>query len=257
MFRNVRRIYRLWIMALPLLLAPGAGLAQTTLSVVAGSAIAGGAGSLSIYITSTSGYAPSALEWTLNYSGSTFGSFKVQTGAAAVAAGKSVDCRFRWGSARCLVWGMNDNTIANGVVATVSFRVVARAPVSSAVQLAGLVATKPSGASINFTGSGATLAIASTNHISGLACSPSTLVPPASATCTVTLTSAPSTYVDIAIGVNSSSAKLTIPSIVTIAAGEVSVTFKLTAGAVSASTIAVIVATIGASSASFSLLLKP
>ncbi len=255
MFRNVCRIYRLWIIASLLIFGAGRGLAQTTLSVVAGSAIAGGDGSLSISVTSTSGYAPAAVEWTLGYSAATLGSLKFQTGAAATAAGKSMDCRFTPGSARCLVWGMNDKTIANGVVARLSFAVSSRATSSSPIGLTGVVATAATGAPIKTSGIGVTLKI--TSQISGLACSPSPLIGAGTATCTVKLTEAASTSVLVTLGLGPNSAKVTIPSSVTIPAGATDATFALEAVALPSSETAVIEATIGGSSASFSLLLKP
>ncbi len=256
-FQTVRRIENLWIMALPLILGPSAGLAQTALSIVPGSAIAGGAGSLSISINSTAGYAPAALEWTLTYSWSALTNLKVQTGAAATAASKSVVCTFASGSVRCLTWGLNDKTISNGVIATVTFSVSSHASVSTAAELTGLIAASSAGAAIKATGTGAVLPITSPNHISGLACTPSPLVTPGSAVCTVKFAAAASGSAIVALGLGTGSAKVTIPSSVTIPAGTASATFTLQAGAVSAATTAVIVATIGASTASLSLSLAP
>ncbi len=251
-------VERLRIMAFPLILGSSAAVAQTTLSVVPGSAIAGGTGSLNISIASTSGYTPAALEWTFAYSASTLGNIKVQAGAAATAAGKAVECVFSTGSVRCLTWGLNDKTISNGVVATLTFSVFPHVASSSAVQLTGLFATTSKAVFIKATGTGATLAIASPNRISGMTCTPSPLDTPGSATCTVKLAAPASSSVIVALGVSPSSAtKVTIPSSVTVPAGATSATFPLQAPAVSASTNAVVVATIGASSASLSLPLAP
>jgi len=257
MSRIWRGMERRWIIVLPLIIGPATAVAQTTLSVVPGSAIAGGTGSLSISIASTSGYAPAALEWTFVYSASTFGDITLEAGAAAAADGKTVACAYSTGSVRCIAWGLNNKTISNGVAATVSFAVSPQAAATSTVQLTGLVATTPKATPIAATGIGTTLTIASPNHISGLTCSPASLVTPASATCTLKFAAAASSSVVVAVGLNPNVAAVTIPSAVIVAAGTTSANFPLEADAVSAFTKAVIVATIGASSASVSVPLAP
>jgi hypothetical protein len=70
-------------------------------------------------------------------------------GAAATAAGKSVVC----GNGTCLVFGINTNVIAEGVIATVTLHVSADAVAGAApVGLTGLVASTPGGTSTPLSG---------------------------------------------------------------------------------------------------------
>ncbi len=256
-FRIGSTIVRLGIAALPLILGSGMGLAQSKISVVPGVAVAGGPGSLSVSLASISGTAPAALEWTLNYSTTVLGSLKLTAGAATTAAGKSLSCAITSGAVRCLAWGLNEKTISTGVLATLSFGVSPHAPTSTPIGLTGVVATSAAAAALSSTGTGATLTIGSPNQISALTCTPSPVVTPATATCTVKFSAAATSPALVALGLGASSAKVTIPSSVTVPTGATSVNFALQAAAVTVASKAIVVATIGASTASLSLTLNP
>ena len=92
------------------LLTQGAILAQVTVKVASGSAIAGAAASLNISLTSSSGTAPAAVEWTLDYSSSDLTGMTLAAGSAATSAGKSLSCTSTTGSARCIVSGRRRRT---------------------------------------------------------------------------------------------------------------------------------------------------
>lgn len=76
--------------------------------------------------------------------------------------------------------------------------------------------------------------------LSSLLCTPSTLGPSASATCTVTMSAAVSA--STAVSLSDNSAALTVPASVSIAAGQASATFSATAGALTADSSAVVTA---------------
>src|SRR5262244_159851 len=94
-----------------LVLTVPAALAQTAIKVVPGTAVDGGSGSFSIAITSTTGYAPASVEWTLGYTTTDLTNLKVTAGTAANSVGKLLSCVNGTGLVRCAVWGMNTKAI--------------------------------------------------------------------------------------------------------------------------------------------------
>jgi hypothetical protein len=123
------------VIALALLSSCG-GLAQgVTLNLSSASGTPGTTVSLNITLFS-SGTQPAAVHWTLNYSSVDFISATVSAGAAATAASKQITCNNSTGSSTCVLWGVNSNTISNGVVATVALPIsAATLNTSSSVQL--------------------------------------------------------------------------------------------------------------------------
>ena len=115
-------------------------------------------------------------------------------------------------------------------------------------------------ASLN--GSSATVSIplspaAGAPVLKALACSPSSIVTPADANCSVTLVAAAASAATVSLQLGTNSAKVTIPASVTVPAGASKVTFTLVAGAVAAPSTAVLVASLNGSSETLSIPLLP
>ncbi len=160
------------------LLFPLAALAQgDTLTLSQGSA-GSGMVSLNVILTSASGQQPAGLQWTVSYSGTDFTAIQVTAGPAAVAAGKSVTCSGTPAAYLCVVLGLNDNTIANGVLAVISLVVAPNTTdTSSMVQLENPVAASTSATSIPITATGISVPITPATGGSGTPPSASLFVP--------------------------------------------------------------------------------
>src|SRR6476620_11531991 len=104
---------------LTLVLLSGGCLGQSaTLSLSSASTMAGSTVTIPLSLNAT-GVQPAALQWTLDYSSSDIASISVSAGPVAVDASKSIQCLPTAASTICLLTGVNTNTIANGIVATV------------------------------------------------------------------------------------------------------------------------------------------
>src|SRR3954451_17028312 len=75
---------------------------------------------LTLSLTSQPGSEPAALEWTMGYSPSMVTNLAVSTGPALTAAGKTVACSGASTGYTCVASGLNANSIANGVIATLA-----------------------------------------------------------------------------------------------------------------------------------------
>jgi hypothetical protein len=183
----------------------------------------------------------------------------VQAGAAATAAGKSIACATSSNVTTCIITGVNQLTMANGVVANI---------------LATVSATTPSlGTTINFSNAlgvslagdgqgvspvpGATFQIAQAAPVtvSSLSCAPTSLLSGATATCTVTLSGAATIATPVSL--SSSNQVLSVPTSITIAAGGASGTFTATAGTITVAASSTITASIAGSSTTATIGLTP
>ena len=92
---------------------------------------------------------PSAVQWDVVYSTTDITAVVVAAGPTATAANKSVSCNSGTGSTRCVLWGLDSATIANGVLATVTVTLSGTTVnPSTSVQIANVVASAPDGTSI-------------------------------------------------------------------------------------------------------------
>ena len=133
--------------------------------------------------------------------------------------------------------------ISDGVVATVSVTLSGSNDVP--VTIGNSLGASLAGDAIAVTGTGGTVSVTAVTVISSLACSPGTLAPNASSTCTVILSGSGGGIV----GLSSSSTNLTVPASLTIPTGSVSGTFLATAKAFTADQTATVTATLNGSSA--------
>lgn len=242
-----------------LLLAVPGVFAQTAIKVVTGTAVAGGTGSATITITSPSAtYDPTDVQWTMTYSSGVLSGMTLTAGSALAAAGKSLSCASGTGQIKCIAWGLNTKPIPNGVLANATFRVSLDSPVSSStLGLVGTTAVSGTAKTVASTATGATLLIQPPPRISKLTCALASIITPTTTTCTVTLTIKAAEATKVSLGLGTNSAKVTIPSSVTVAAGAISAPFTVSAGLVAALSKALLVASLNGSSATFTLSLLP
>ncbi len=200
--------------------------------------------SLSLSATVTQ---PAALQWTVSYATKDFTALSFSLGTAASAAGKTISCNGGSGVATCVVYGINSNTIANGVVATLNFTLSGTTTdTSSVIQVSGGVGPSLGGSAIPTSVTGGTVTIQQSGPtLTGLSCTPDSVIPPAPSTCVATISSAVS-GTSIALGANSSS--VVIPSSVTVSSGTMA-TFQVATSSVTADTKVTITATLGTASA--------
>jgi hypothetical protein len=243
-------------------LAASAMAATPSLSLSGASGAPGSTVTLDVSLNSVGSPQPAAIQWDLTYSTSDLslvtGTY-YGTGAAGSGAGKAADCNsISAGDVRCIVSGIDTTAFGSGVVATLTFQIAAATTdTSTPVSLVSPAASDGNANALAITATGATVTITQpvAPFLSSLNCSPASVTPPTTSTCTVSLSGAvPSTT---AIGLSSSAAAATVQSSVNITAGLTSTTFTVSTSTVSSSTPAVITATLGSGSKNFTVTLTP
>jgi uncharacterized protein (TIGR03437 family) len=221
---------------------------QVTVSVSSGSSAPGGAVTLNVSVASV-GAASTSLEWTMNYPSSSITNVSVATGSAATAMGKSVTCGNSMGATTCIVFGVNQTTIADGVLAAATFNISAGATSSVPVQITNVIASTAAGQSISASGTGGTISVgAAAPSLSGISCSPATLGTAQTATCTATLTQPSASATTVAL--SSSTTLLNTPVSLAIPAAASGGTVTVAAGAIVTSQTAALTATLNGQSVS-------
>ena len=109
--------------------------------------------SLNLTLTSPTGNAPAAIQWTLTYPASAVTAFSATAGTALTSAGKTLTCVSGSGTYKCLATGMNTTVIPNGLVAVVSVTLAASAT-SASIGVTGIAGASPSGGTIALTSTG-------------------------------------------------------------------------------------------------------
>ena len=239
-----------------------------SLSLSSGSGAPGATVTLNVSLA-TNGTLPAAVQWDLLYSTSDLspgaGTFYA-TGAAATLAGKQATCGTPTsGDIRCVVAGFNSTAIANGVLATVTLQIApTTTSTSTQVTLSNLLASDGSSTPqlVPIASPGAaTITIAQSSGggppaLSTLSCTPGSLAPPGSATCTVSLTGAVSNSTVVKLS-SANALLVSVPASVTLTSGS-SKTFTAAApSAVSTITPVLLTASLGVNSRNFSLGLTP
>jgi len=240
-----------------LVTAAGCSFGQDTISLSSGYATVGSSVSLGLTLSIASGSGPAALEFTYAYSTSDFTSVSLVAGPAAMAAGKSVACNGSSGSYTCLVYGMNNTTLTNGIVATAIFTVspTTRSQ-SSSIQVINSMGAMLDASSVSVHATGGQVTISPQYTVTALTCAPVAITTPGSAICTVTA-SAPAPSQGLTVTTASSSSLVIIPSSVAIGAGATTATFTASAAAVAGKSTAVLSASLNGGSQSFTLTLAP
>ena len=203
---------------------------QAALTLSSSNANPGSSVSLNLSLTNTGGAAPAGLQWKLGYPAGTITNVAVSVGASGSAAGKSVSCFNSTGSTQCVLFGVDNTSVASGVVATVSLQVASGTTASSiSVPVSGAIATDATGSATPAIGSTGTITLQSqTSALSAISCNPTTIASPGSAACAVTLTGAAPTG-GLSVGLTSSDPVATVPASISIPAGASSVGFTASA----------------------------
>src|SRR5580658_1672250 len=116
------------------------------LSLSSGSGTPGESVVLNLSLNAT-GASPQSTEWTLNYSTTDFTSASFALGSDD--SDKSLSCSNGAGTATCLVWGLNSQSLPSNVVASVTLTLADSTPdTSSLIQLASGLSAGSTGASI-------------------------------------------------------------------------------------------------------------
>ena len=228
---------------------------STALTLGSGSGVQGGSVSLNLSMTVGSP-APAGVQWTVSYP-SAVTSISGTAGPALIAAGKTLNCAAASGKLTCLTSGMNSNTIASGVVATVVIQLSATSSTSVSLPLSNILAVSAAGVPVAATGTGVAVSVgaAAVPTVTGLSCG-ATVVSGGSASCTVTVSkAAPSGGTAVTITDNSTA--LTTPASVTVASGATSATFTATAGTVTANQAVTVTASLNGSSKTASVTVTP
>ena len=223
---------------LTLLVSSSLAFAQgITLSIGSGTAAAGGSVSVPINLTSTGGAQTSGFEWSFSFSSDITG-VTVVAGSSTTNAGKILSCS----GTKCLIVGFNATVIGDGPIAVATFQIAAN-PSSTAIpiQLTSVVASTADGASIPSSGVSGSISFPS-GPLSSLNCISPNIDAPGTSSCTVTLTAAAPSAVNVTLLSNNTS--VTVPASVNIAAGLSSATFTATAAAVVSNQSAVLTATL-------------
>ncbi len=257
----MRKLIHNSVILLVLAWSVGIADAQLSLSLSSGSPAAGSTVALNLSLSTPPGSAPAALQWTLSYPSAAVTNVIVTAGPSATAAGKSVSCAAgKAGTYVCVAWGLNSNTMGGGVVAVATLT-LSQGTTSVAVGVSGAAAASVAGTALIVTASGGSMTVAQAPAappvtVTSLSCSPATLGPAGSATCTVNL-SAGAPAGGAVVTLQSNSASLTVPASVTVAAGAASAAFTATAGSIAAAQTAGVTAAWNGSSASASVALAP
>ena len=207
-------------------------------------------------IWASSGVSASGLQWTLTYPPVNVSAVSLQTGPVLTAASKTITCAASAGKRTCLAVGVNSTVIPVGVVARAVFTLTPSAT-TSIIGISQTLAASALGVPIAVTAvSGAiTINAPAAPTLSGLTCSPTSLIAPGSAACAVTLTAPPSSATTVAL--SSSHSAVSVPSTVTLPAGAATATFTASSTAVTAPQSATVSATLGTTTKTATLTVQP
>jgi uncharacterized protein (TIGR03437 family) len=212
------------------LIAASAGTARAQAVSFALSSGSGAAGGTVVLNLSLSGpTAPAALQWKILYSTADVAGITHSIGPAATAAGKSISCSNPTGAASCVIYAVNKNTIAPGVVAQLTVQLKSTPSGSStSIQFATALYATPDGNGGTAATTNGTINIGSSSPPPGPALSslncPSTILAGAAGNCTVSLTSAAGSG-GVPVSLSGNVSGFSVPASVTVPAGSASAQF--------------------------------
>jgi Cohesin domain len=255
------RVFKTIVMVCVCSMAVAPPVWSTTLSLGTPSAASPGSNVLLPLSLSSSGSLVSGAEWTISYSSADFVAANLTAGPAATSATKNLECNsISAGSYACILTGLNQNAMSDGVVAnlvlTLSSTTLAT---SSTVSVTEPSSSDPNGNTLATAASGSTVMVAQPGMtLSELSCSPASITVPNSSTCTVTLQgAAPNTGTTVALGYVGSGATMSVPSSVTVPAGASQTTFAAQAVNATSNAAVTISATLNGVSSTFALTVSP
>jgi uncharacterized protein (TIGR03437 family) len=232
-----------------------AGFAEgTNLNLASGSGAPGSTISLDLTLTSVQPTVAAA-QWTLTYWATDVAGIDVAAGPAAGSSGKSLSCRAQAGRVTCLLWGLNNSTVPDGVVARVKVSLAATSAAVSSIGLTNVLGATLNGGAIAIAGHGSILTIIQPLQLSGVVCAPGNLIALAAASCTVKL-SAPAGLGGVTLTLASGN-HISVPATVSVAAGATSATFNISASPVTTTVLAPVTVTMGAGKVTTNIILAP
>jgi uncharacterized protein (TIGR03437 family) len=126
------------------------------LTLSSGTAAVNGAVSLSLNLASSTGSAPTALQWSFTYPAGNVSSVTATSGASATNAGKTLQCVTGLGVYTCLTSGLNSNAIQNGTIATLNL-IMATTANPTSIAVVNALGASSSGQPISISGTGGTV----------------------------------------------------------------------------------------------------
>ena len=239
------------------LLAGTSILSAQSVVLSSGSAPIGSSILLNLSLNTPSGTAqPAGIQWTFSYPTAEVSIFSVAAGPVLATANKSLTCAGSAQSYTCLATGMTTDTIPNGVVATVSV-VLASGATTAAIGVGNPVSASLAGEALPLSATGGSASLTnSPPTLAALSCTANILGVNASSSCTVTLSNAAPAGGSVVTLSNSLALLLTSPTSVTVPANASSATFNVSTGALLASQIATLTASLNGSSASTTVSLQ-
>jgi uncharacterized protein (TIGR03437 family) len=158
--RLLSGLTRSLLLAFLLAVARGVAFGQDTMALSSGNAVEGGSIALNLSLSSAVGSEPAGIQWTLTYSAANVASIDAVAGSSAAAANETIACFAGAGSYTCLLSGMNDEAMQNGVVAVINVTMTSSA-VATPISLTNVVGATAAGSPISMTGTGGTIALPS------------------------------------------------------------------------------------------------
>lgn len=238
----------LFLALLPPVAAFQTAPAAATLALSSGSALPGAGASLTLDLGLSNGAQVSGVQWTLTYPLSSIAGIRVETGSAASAAGKSLECAAgpNPGVLNCIVFGLNRTAIAAGPIAVLTFNIAAAAPAGGLLAgISGVAFSDPNGLPVQVlpppTGGTISVLQSGVSQLRSLSCNPDSVTGPATVICTAAL-SGPAPPGGVVVALSSDKASVTIPTSVTVPAGTANVSFAVSAAAVASEQIAFLTA---------------
>ena len=238
------------MVCLALAATPGWIAAQPSLSL--SNAVAGPAQTvpLSLSLEAAPGPQPASVQWTLTYPTATV----VAIAVTATSANKDVTCAAGAGTYSCILSGVNNTTISDGVIARVSVSLTQATGGSLSIGLSNVIGAAPDASEIPLTGSGDSIFIVDSMSASGLSCLPTSLASGGTTTCTVTI-SEPAPSGGVSLPLSSSNTLLTLPGSVSVLSGATSAVFTAIAGNINAVQVATVMASLSGTWVSSSITL--
>ena len=234
---------------------PGVVFGQDALALSSGTAVAGGAIALNLSLNSPVGSEPAGVQWTLTYPAGNTASIGAVAGSSATAADETITCFSGAGSYTCLLSGMNDAVIQNGVVAVINVTMTSSAG-TTPIGLTNLAGATAAGSPISVTGTGGTITLPAplvlAPTLAGLSCNPASLSSGASSICTAAL-SEPASSAGVTVNLSSSTGALPVPASVTVPSGSTTGSFTATTNTFTANQTAVVTASYNGSSQTASI----
>ena len=234
---------------------PGVVFGQDALALSSGTAVAGGAIALNLSMNSPVGSEPAGVQWTLTYPAGNTASIGAVAGSSATAADETITCFSGAGSYTCLLSGMNDAVIQNGVVAVINVTMTSSAG-TTPIGLTNLAGATAAGSPISVTGTGGTITLPAplvlAPTLAGLSCNPASLSSGASSICTAAL-SEPASSAGVTVNLSSSTGALPVPASVTVPSGSTTGSFTATTNTFTANQTAVVTASYNGSSQTASI----